>query len=498
MIIETYQGPLEELKADLLIVILDTAQTLCDLGEGVVKERVEALNTGFSLGTIAREVSFDPVGLEVGTVVVYSTEMEKGYGLWENIKIFAARGLKLGVETGRPRVAVALNSAAGLENVARVVEGALLGSYRFDRYKKEPKKRFESAQLVLWTTEEGKEAAEAAIEHATTYAQAANLARDLCNEPASVMTPAALVAKARELESQFGLQLELWDTDRLVAENFAGLVAVGAGSKHPPQMCTLTYEPALTEGAGVSNVHLVLVGKGVTFDTGGISIKPGRKLHVMRADMSGAAAVLGAMQIIGTLKPEIKVSAIMVLAENCTDGESFRPGDIIVYRNGKSVHVDDTDAEGRMVVADGLIQAGLMGATHIVDIASLTSASERALGTSFSALMGNNRVLVNAVTRAGGNHGEAFWKLPLPAEYRELIRCPCADLNNEGGKPAGAILAGLFLQEFVPAGSAWAHLDIAPTFWRDKPWKYFEEGASGVGARTLADLAVNWKENTAK
>jgi leucyl aminopeptidase len=229
-----------------------------------------------------------------------------------------------------------------------------------------------------------------------------------------------------------------------------------------------------------------------------MSIKPAEKMHLMRADMSGAAAVLGAMHVVGAFKPEIKVTAIVVAAENTPDGNAYRPGDILVYRNGKSVHVDNTDAEGRLILADGLIQAGLLGATHIVDIATLTGAAARALGNSFSALMGNNRTLVNAVTRAGGNHGEAYWKLPLPAEYKELLKCAFADINNVGGPAAGAITAGLFLQEFVPAGASWAHLDIAPTFWREKPWKYFGEGPTGVGARTLADLAINWKANTAK
>jgi leucyl aminopeptidase len=213
---------------------------------------------------------------------------------------------------------------------------------------------------------------------------------------------------------------------------------------------------------------LVLVGKGVTFDTGGISIKPAEKMHVMRGDMAGAAAVLGAMEIIANLKPNIRVTGIVVTAENTPDANAMRPGDILVYRNGKSVHIENTDAEGRLILADGLLRAGDIGATHILDIATLTGAAARALGGSFTALMGNNRVLINAVTRAGGNHGEAYWKFPLPAEYKELIKSPVADINNMGGVAAGAITAGLFLQEFVPSGAAWAHLDIAPTFWKEK------------------------------
>ena len=493
MTIETYQGTLEDLEADLLVVILDGHEQLFELGEGPLQERLAGLKAGYAGGKIVRDVSFDPSDLKVGTVVVYSTEMEKAFGLWENIKTFTARGLKLGVETGRPRVAIALNSTNGSDMVAKAVEGAILGSYSFDRYKKEPKKFYEGAQLVLWTTEESKSSAEKAIETAKIYSEAVNMARDLANEPGSVCTPTALIKKGQELEAELGLKLEVWDQERLVQDRCVGLVAVGAGSENPPCMFTLTYEPSEE-----SEIHLVLVGKGVTFDTGGISIKPADKMPLMRADMAGAAAVLGAIQIIGRLKPDIKVTAIVVSAENSPDGKAMLPGDIIVYRNGKSVHIDNTDAEGRLILADGLIQAGLIRATHILDVATLTGAASRALGPSFTALMGNNRTLVNAVTRAGGNHGEAYWKLPLPAEYKEMLKCPFADLNNMGGPAGGAITAGLFLQEFVPAGAAWAHLDIAPTFWREKPWKYFSEGPTGVSARTMADLAINWKENTAK
>lgn len=492
MTIETYQGTFEELEADLLVVILDN-ERLFEFGEGSLQERVEGLRASYAAGKIAREVSFDPANSKVGTVVVYSTELEKAYGLWENVKTFAARGFKFGAETGRPRVAIALNTAAGTEMVAKAVEGVLLGSYTFEKYKKEPKKFYESADFVLWTTEEGKEAAEAAIERTKVFSEAVNLARDLSNEPANVVTPAALVDQCRTLESELGLKLEVWDQARLEEEKCVGLLAVGGGAKHPPFMATLAYEPEAP-----SDIHLVLVGKGVTFDSGGISIKPAEKMHLMRADMAGAAAVIGAMQVIGKLKPEIKVTGIVVSAENSLDSNSFRPGDILVYRNGKSVHVDNTDAEGRLILADGLIQAGKIGATHILDIATLTGAAIRAVGTSFTGLMGNNRVLVNGVTRAGGNHGEAYWKLPLPAEYKELLKCAFADINNVGGPAAGASTAGLFLQEFVPAGAAWAHLDIAPTFWREKPWKYYGEGPTGVGVRTMADLALNWKECTAK
>jgi leucyl aminopeptidase len=488
---ETYSGALEELEADLLVVILDPHSPLHDFSDESLQEKMAGIQSQFGAGKVSREFTFDPSGLKVGTVVCFSPELEKNYAPVEALKTFACRAVKLGMETGRLRVAFALNGPGGPDAVAKVVEGCTLGTYNFDKYRSKKSTTLDDLVVVLWN-QDG-EATAAAAQRAELICQATNGARTLVNEPAAVVTPAALVRRAQELAASHSLEVEVWDHDRLVQERCVGLLAVGGGAKHPPYMVSLSYQPAAP-----SSVHLVLVGKGVTFDTGGISIKPAEKMHVMRGDMAGAAAVLGAMEIIANLKPNIRVTGIVVTAENTPDANAMRPGDILVYRNGKSVHIENTDAEGRLILADGLLRAGDIGATHILDIATLTGAAARALGGSFTALMGNNRVLINAVTRAGGNHGEAYWKFPLPAEYKELIKSPVADINNMGGVAAGAITAGLFLQEFVPSGAAWAHLDIAPTFWKEKPWKYFGEGASGVATRTLADLALHWDEHTAR
>lgn len=491
MKLETYAGSLQELEADVLVLILDAQNQLFELDDEALQQRVSTAQAQFAAGKLSRELSFDPVGLKVGTVVVFSSDLEKNHGFWENLKTFAARGMRFGAETGRPRVAFALNGPSGAEHVAKIVEGLILGGYSFEKYRQKPRNLFEDSVAVLWTADAG--AAEEQVQRATVYCEATNRARDLVNEPGAVITPAALVRHAQELGANYGFEVDVWDADRLVQERCVGLVNVGSGAKHPPYMATIAYKPAEE-----SPVHLVLVGKGVTFDSGGLSIKGSDKMHLMRGDMAGAAAVLGAMEIIGKLKPAIRVSGIVVTSENALDANAMRPGDILVYRNGKSVHVENTDAEGRLILADGLIHAGEVGATHVIDVATLTGSATRALGYSFTGLMGNNRTLINAVTRAGGNHGEAYWKLPLPAEYKEYIKSNVADINNLGGPAAGAITAGLFLQEFVPQGAAWAHLDIAPTFWKEKPWKYFAEGASGVAARTLADLALNWSEHTAR
>lgn len=354
----------------------------------------------------------------------------------------------------------------------------------------------ESAEPAVGWSEEEQSAwrakDEGAVRVGGAFGRGVNLARTLIAQPASVCTPSYLAKAGETIAKKYGFGYRALGLKELAKEKFVGHLAVGGGSANAPTMFELTIEPSVA-----TDVHLVLVGKGVTFDTGGISIKPADKMHLMVGDMSGAAAVLGTMDILGQIKPSIKVTAIVVSAENSPDGKSFRPGDILRYKNGLSVHIENTDAEGRLLLADGLIRAGELGATHVIDIATLTGACSRALGPSFTGIMGANRKLVNAVTKAGGNHGESYWRLPLPVEYRSMLKTIHADLNNVGGPNAGATTAALFLQEFVPARTPWVHLDIAGTFWKSKAWKYYQEGPSGTGVKTLADLALRWHEHMA-
>ena len=263
----------------------------------------------------------------------------------------------------------------------------------------------------------------------------------------------------------------------------------GKGSRNKPYMIQLDYR-----GNGKSGKTLALVGKGVTFDTGGISLKPPDKMWEMKGDMSGGAAVLAAMKAIGQLKPDINVVGIVPTAENSPDANAQRPGDIFKARNGKTVMVDNTDAEGRLILTDGLHAAGEAGATHVIDIATLTGSCVRALGPSIAGVMGNSQELIAAVISSGQNHGESFWELPMPEEYKAMLKTPYADLNNIGGPMAGASTAALFLEEFVPPDTAWAHLDIAGPFLMEKNWKYFEPGGVGFGAKTMIDLAERFDE----
>ena len=292
------------------------------------------------------------------------------------------------------------------------------------------------------------------------------------------------------MAKEVGLEIEILDPAGLKARGYQGCLRVGAGSAHPPRMVILRHVPRKP-----SKETIALVGKGITFDTGGISLKPGDHMWEMKGDMAGAAAVLYAMRALGRIAPDVKVVGILCCAENFPDANAQRPGDIFTAKNGKSIVVDNTDAEGRLVLTDGLHRAGEEGATHVVDIATLTGACVRALGPSVAGVLGTDRELIRRVIRSGENHGEAFWELPLVEEYRDGLKTPYADINNiASGGLAGAITASLFLREFVPKGAAWAHLDIAGPMFKEKDWKYYEAGALGFGLKTLVDLSERFHD----
>jgi leucyl aminopeptidase len=375
-----------------------------------------------------------------------------------------------------------------------VVEGALLGAYTFDRYKQE-KDEFlaREAQVQILVHPDHQADAEARRQRYAWVSENVNRCRDMINETGAIVTPEVMADAASAAAKEVGLEAEILDPAGLRARGYHGLLQVGMGSVHPPRMAILRHIPRKP-----SKETIALVGKGITFDTGGISLKPGSEMWEMKGDMGGAAAVLYAMRALGKLAPDVKVIGILCCAENFPGPNAQRPGDIFTAKNGKSIMVDNTDAEGRLVLTDGLARAGEENATHVVDIATLTGAVLRALGPSVAGIMGTDRPLVQRIIRSGENHGEAFWELPLVDEYKDALKSPFADLNNIAhGGLAGAITAGLFLREFVPPGVAWAHLDIAGPMFRDKDWKYYEAGAIGFGAKTLVDLCERFHDPAA-
>jgi leucyl aminopeptidase len=365
-------------------------------------------------------------------------------------------------------------------DVASVVEGAILGDYRFTacRTGKAAARKPVKLRIPGW-----KEAVQAGVAAATSQ----NIARDLADRPGNLCNPQTFVARARELFADLPVTITAIEGIKALQKaNFPGLVQVGQGSVNPPALLELHYAPRGASGS----VHLGLVGKGVTFDTGGISLKPAADQWKMKADMGGAAAMLGAMHLIATRKPKLKVTAIIGLAENMPDGQAQRPGDIYAARNGTFIHVDNTDAEGRLVLADCLTYICEQQPTHVVDAATLTGACMVALGENIAGVMSNPPDFADQVRAAGQTVGEEFWPLPLYAGYRKKLDHVHADINNSGGRYAGALTAGLFLQSFVDPAVSWAHCDIAgPGIMGGGDAVIGKDHMPGFGVRTVAALA---------
>jgi len=379
-----------------------------------------------------------------------------------------------------------LNTDEAAPFIGKAIEGAVLGSYSFDRYKKE-KADLDKTQFNIV----GLKAHDAKNRHYlsryTAVSQAVNEARDMINEPGSVATPEYLAEAARNIAKESDLDLKIWDEKKLRKDGYNGLLQVGRGSAYPPRMIRLAYRTGKAKG------HLAFVGKGITFDTGGISLKPADKMFEMKGDMSGGAAVLYAMKAIGKLKPDVNVTGIVPTAENFPDANAQRPGDIFYAKNGKSIMVDNTDAEGRLILTDGLHLAGEEKATHILDIATLTGAQLIALGPRIMGVMGNDDGARDGIVDAARRAGEAAWPMPLPEELRKGLDSTVADIANVAAERNGGMLVGgLFLKEFVPNGVRWAHLDIAgPAFHEGEPYGYVPKGGTGAAVRSLVQIALD-------
>ena len=363
---------------------------------------------------------------------------------------------------------------------AALVTGTILAAHRFDRFKSgggEGPPRLESL-IVL-----GDESLAGASAEARVAAEAQNRARDLQATPANFATPGFLADRADEIAAgSDAVEVEVFGRAELEAKGMGGLVAVGQGSAQEPRLIVLRYH------GGGSGPATAFVGKGVTFDTGGISLKPGASMHEMKMDMSGAAAVLEAVAAIAELGLPLELLALVPTTENMPPGTAIKPGDVITQYNGKTVEVNNTDAEGRLILADALAYAVEQGAQRIVDVATLTGAVLMALGSTYAGLVANDDELAAAVARAGEETGELVWRLPLHPEYKELMKGTVADLSNLAKKrKAGTITAASFLEEFV-GETPWAHLDIAGTAW-DTGREYVGSDANGFGVRLLIDLA---------
>jgi len=366
------------------------------------------------------------------------------------------------------------------EAVRAIVEGALVGNFDPDYYRSDRKDQKIDALTIVAGGNADHSALEKAAQEAQIIGESQNFTRDLVNEPSNRMTPTILADRAKKMCQEVGLKCEVYGADKIKELKMGAFWSVAQGSDEPPALIVMTYEPAGTPAKPV----LGLVGKGITFDTGGISIKPADGMEKMKYDMAGGATMIGAMRAIALLKPKVKVIGIVCATENMPSGKAQKPGDVQIAMSGKSIEIINTDAEGRLVLADGLFYARQLGCTHLVDAATLTGAVVVALGYANVGAFANDDAIYERLLKANAEAGEKMWRLPLDDEYKENIKSTIADMVNSGGRWGGAINAAMFLKEFAE-DTPWIHLDIAGTAWMEdqKPW--IAKGPTGIALRSL-------------
>ncbi|MDO5533611.1 MAG: leucyl aminopeptidase [Propionibacteriaceae bacterium] len=410
----------------------------------------------------------------------------------EQVRRAAGSAIRTAAKVAGDRtLSVALSLEALEPEVLRgVAEGALLGAYTYAKETQAaPSRPFSSLTVLSPAKDAATHVAEAAI-----VAAAVNRARDWVNTPPNALYPESFADDARALAKEARLDVEVLDEKALAKGGFGGILGVGGGSSRPPRLVRISYAP---RGA---TVHLALVGKGITFDTGGLNLKPADGMITMKCDMAGAAAVLAAVRAIADLKLKVKVTAYAAMAENMPSGTAYRPSDVLTMYGGKTVENANSDAEGRIVMADAIVRAGEDAPDLIVDIATLTGACLVALGERVGGLMASDDETADDLLDAAEASGEAFWQLPVPEQMRENLRSEVADLASSGKtRYGGALTAAAFLQSFVPDGMRWAHLDIAGPAWNGTaPYDYVPKGGTGAGVRTLVSLARSLAQSTGR
>lgn len=407
----------------------------------------------------------------------------------QSAKLFAAKSFEEAKKIRAKKIASILpviSKTAPAEVISAFVEGLLLSSYEFDEYKTGDKEdRFFLDEAVVAANVE-KRTATLAIERGKIFAEATNFARDLINRPADDANPKAIAKLVEEMSRELQLSCEILSTKEMKFENMNCILSVARGSSQPPQFIILKHYP---RGA---KKHLVLVGKGITFDSGGLAIKSPLRMHEMKGDMAGAAAVIAAMRAISLIKCRAKITAIIPLCENMVDGEAIKPGDVVTARNGKTIEVINPDCEGRLILADALSYAADLKPSAIVDIATLTGGAAYCCGELYSLIMGNDPKLVEKIKSAAKLAGENVWELPIVDEYKKGYTSSIADLNNTGKSKAQTILGAIFLREFIK-DIDWVHIDIAAASWADEKRALEQKGGTGVITRTLIELAIGMK-----
>ncbi len=501
MDIKAVSGDITKLDLDAIVVNLFEGVTTPGGATGVVDQSMD--------GVISRLISQGETKGKKGEITLIHTlgkiapsrVLVVGLGKQQDfdqdtVRVVSAEACRYLQKLGVQKAATIAHGAGigGMDpetSAQAITEGGVLGLYRFNKYisKKENDKEIEELQIV--EVDPGKiEALNKGITRGRILAEAASLCRDMVNEPANHMTPTRMAEIAQQVAKEVDLEAQVLDRPQMEELGMGALLGVARGSEQPPKFIVLRYRGDRENEAN----NLGLLGKGITFDTGGISLKPAQGMEEMKTDMAGGASVISAMQAIGQLKPKINVTGIVPATENMPGGSAQRPGDVVRAMNGKSIEVDNTDAEGRLVLADALCYARRLGLTRLVDMATLTGAMVIALGHVCTGAFTNNQEMVDQVIRAGKKAGERIWQMPMYEEYKEQNKSDVADVKNTGGRPAGSITAAQFLAEFSE-DTSWVHLDIAGTARAEKEKGYNPKGATGVPVRTLVNLTLELAED---
>jgi len=424
----------------------------------------------------------DPGGLQAKRLFIFGAGKKESFDLAVLRRLSGAISRTLRSKSISEFAILKRSAFDSAEAAQAVVEGVILAQFDVDCYKsdQEAKKPLQTMWLVGGDMAR-KAAILQAIERGRIVAESQNFARELINEPSNKMTPTTLADRARSMAGQFNLGAEIMDKEEMEKQGMGALLSVARGSEEAPKFIVLRYDPEVVDH---STKMIGLVGKGITFDSGGISLKNPEGMEKMKYDMSGGASVLGVIRAISQLKPKARVVAVVPATENMPGGRAQKPGDVQTAMSGKTIEVINTDAEGRLILADGLCYARKLGVTHLIDIATLTGAVSIAFGDVRAGVMGNNQKWVNAFLRAAEECGEKMWQLPMDDEYGEMIKSKIADLKNTAGRNASTITAAKFLEAFV-GDTPWIHLDIAGTEWLEEAKPYCSEGPTGIAIRSI-------------
>ena len=489
---------LSEIKADAIIVGVSSGRSgpslvpgVADVDKAFKKDLLATLKAMGSTGKAGEIVKIATLGRAAApALVAVGVGPTPGKG-----ETYDAEALRRGVGAALrslngsgARVATALAAANGdddLDGLRAVAEGSHLGAYSFSRYRTgAAAKTRHVSSVVLVVKDPRDKKVRAVVDRAAVITEAVALARDLVNTAPGDLRPDAFAQAAVDACTSVGLDVQVLDEKALAEGGYGGILGVGAGSSNPPRLVRIGYDGGKSAR---STVHIV--GKGITFDSGGLSLKPAAAMEWMKSDMGGAAAVISTLRAIAQLKPAVNVVGWLPTAENMPSGQAIRPSDVLTMRNGKTVEVLNTDAEGRLILADAIARAAEEKPDIIIDVATLTGAQLIALGSHVFAVMGNDDALRTEITAVATGAGEQSWPMPLPEELRKSLDSEVADIANTGDRYGGMLVAGIFLKEFVPEGIRWAHLDIAgPSYNQGEPHGYTPKGGTGVPVRSLVDF----------